>query len=90
MPWKETNPIGPVEAQGLSQNTIAAHAAIRPIGVVLPTEVPIKVQLQGPLHTTEVPLPDLQTAPTGVVLPQSPLPVVHTEAPVALEALAEA
>ena len=87
MPWKETNPIGPVEAQGLSQNTIAVHAAIRPTEVVLLTEARTKAQPQGPLHTVEAPLQDLQTVPTGVVLPLGPLPVEHIEVPVALVAL---
>ena len=89
MQWKETGLTGLVEAQGQSQNTIAAHAAIRPIEVVLPTEVRTKAQLQELLPTTGVPLQDLQTAPIGVVLPQGPLPVEHIEVPVALEALVE-
>ena len=90
MPWKETGPIEPVEALGPSQNTIAVLVGIRPTEAVLLTEVHIKAQLLGPLHTTEVPQQDLQTAPTGAVLPLGRLPVEHIGVPVALEAQAEA
>lgn len=90
MPWKETGPIEPVEAPGPSQNTIAVLVGISPTEAVLLTEVHIKVQLPGPLHTTEAPQQDLQTALTGAVLPLGRLPVEHIGVPVALEALVEA